>query len=268
MSQGALSVQINLALKEVSKMKVETCSPKELATYLLQHRFNNDETKTHEFLMESALVFSKTNTPNASIKNENKTTSTFDDNIDSYITKHLGNKREDIPVMELSCIVPRGKHQTIFHTNGICFYKPHATKPENEVRLMITPENVQLLIFFPKPEDVRQKKKTAAQMMLFVLREPVPILMGQDGFGSNNVNGKQKFQSQVCVQLDANQDLLLQKEWKVWKTQNKVSISTCEWNSSAAVFKSDTLNLPFVQCYHGVHTGSLFPLKDGLLFYK
>ena len=154
------------------------------------------------------------------------------------------------------------------------------------------------MIFFPKPEDCNKisKTKKASSADLVLLR-----------FG-RAVSFQNKSITQMCLQLpwDKTQgamsptlcegaaDLDCDDSTEAWKrvlikslgsdTETMVVARANNPSSGTAISSithsfrfssfsdpnssSTTSGMPFVKCYHGVNDGVLYPLQEGLLFFK
>jgi len=202
-------------------------------------------------------------------------------------------------IIEVSCINPRGKFQLSIYKSGIILTNPK--KPEEVIPISNKVSNV---VWFRKPEDYKKMKQLVknggggsggkgkkdkgipGHMVLICLEE-----------GNMFRNKPLK---QVCFQLPTypsqstaegnNSTQLNEKSW--WDGLNSslftedeakksdiirvnASMETGK-SSNGFVFKSageqgsssTTEGLPFVGCYQGFNDGALFPLKEGLLFFK
>ena len=198
-------------------------------------------------------------------------------------------------IIEVSCINPRGKFQLSIYKSGIILTNPK--KPEEVIPIS---NNVSNVVWFRKPEDYKKMKQLAkngggsggkkdkgipGHMVLICLEEGTMF--------------RNKPLKQVCFQLptypsqsaegDNNSTQLNEKSW--WNglssslfTEDKATSGIIRVNASMEtgkssngfVFKSageqgsssTTEGLPFVGCYQGFNDGALFPLKEGLLFFK
>lgn len=88
---------------------------------------------------------------------------------------------------------------------------------------------------------------------------------------------KKKPCHQICLQIPKEHTAFVrdrfQKIWGDTYDPGKIisvpfSTTTRSRNSADISFLSEQGKVPFIQCYHGVNMGSLFPLKEGLLFFK
>jgi hypothetical protein len=171
--------------------------------------------------------------------------------------RSLGNSLTE--TCTVSMTAPRGKFQmTLFDGGMQCVNGKGDT-------LVIT--SAHKIVVFPSPQDCRLKKKGGADMVLLCL---------------DNDNDKVAFQekslTQVCFALPAEDDSskmtwievlcksLVFQEKEVIMAQDRKGYtfeSFKEGNTSTT-----TGGMPFVQCYYRVKDGVLFPMKQGLLFFK
>lgn len=122
----------------------------------------------------------------------------------------------------------------------------------------------QRMVLFPKPEDCR-KSNGGASMVLLCFDD------------ANEVVFQGKPLKQVCLQLPADEPSnttwleamcsslhLNRKDMIMARNPTGYSFqSHNEGNTSTT-----TGGMPFVQCYCGVKDGVLFPMEEGLLFFK
>mmetsp|Transcript_50366 Transcript_50366/g.151698 ORF Transcript_50366/g.151698 Transcript_50366/m.151698 type:complete len:564 (-) Transcript_50366:416-2107(-) len=201
---------------------------------------------------------------------------------------------------EVSATVPRSKFELTAHEGGIVL-----TNKKGE-RLTIGTDVVEHVAIFPKPEDCRApsvgagRKKGGASpkrngsMVLITLRE-------SSEKGVAGVTFRSKALKQVCFQLpqyhapppgDLESDVegewakLLQSslrpESKVIRVANPAfgkgkGKKGAKNPDGSRAFRSDegdvgtsvtTGGMPFVKCYRGVNDGVIYPLEQGLLFFK
>jgi len=201
-------------------------------------------------------------------------------------------------IIEVSCINPRGKFQLSIYKSGIILTNPK--KPEEVIPIS---NNVSNVVWFRKPEDYKKMKQLAknggggsggkgkkdkgipGHMVLICLEEGTMF--------------RNKPLKQVCFQLPTypsqstesdNSTQLNEKSWWDGLTSSLFTEDEAKKNgiirvnasmetgksSNGFVFKSageqgsssTTEGLPFVGCYQGFNDGALFPLKEGLLFFK
>ena len=214
----------------------------------------------------------------------------------------VANTNTDI---EVSCINPRGKFQLSLYKNGLVLTNP---KKSNEEQIPISNDNIKQVIWFRKPEDYKKMKQFSkngkgnnkgvpGHMVLICLEE-------EEGKG---VMFRNKPLKQVCFQLpmypspstvdgnDGENTQLTEENW--WNgltsslfagsksgdciTRVHTTIEKPDYmkgkSAGEFVFKSEgepgsgsttTEGMPYVGCYHGFNDGALFPMKEGLLFFK
>jgi hypothetical protein len=189
---------------------------------------------------------------------------------------------------QVSCINPRGRFLLSLHNNGLSLTNP---KKEEE-QITVTEEKVQHMIWFRKPEDYKSLKQ---------LKEgkPVPghmvLLCLEDGISFRN-----KALKQICFQLpsypapsaESNEDEHNEEDWyhgfssllsktssitRVLAKMDKQSSNNAKrgggymfqaGEGATGNTSSTTEGLPFVGCNKGFNNGALFPLREGLLFFK
>ena len=282
--------------KNVATMpNMETCTAKQLAEYLLKQRFNNDPNKTSAFLQETSKAIS-------SVSGGTTTTAGTAELVDSSLPAiDLGEPLLG-EQLETSILVPRiGKFQIQFHKNGLLAKKVS----DQSISLYVPSSNVKHVVIFAKPEDIRticnvtkSKKPKApnAHMVLIQLSKPVPFQNKEVhtvcfALSWTKVDGPTK----PKLLKEENNGASTEKEgrsspgWEI--ATNEWRKSVLEHTFSNATFSqvcatpqqsqkqpfrsasdqgvsTTTANMPFVQCYHGVQDGILYPLEEGLLFFK
>jgi hypothetical protein len=189
--------------------------------------------------------------------------------------------------VKLSLTNPRGKFHVTFHAEGI-----HLTTIKNPIPLVIPAGSVRDIIVFPKPADCVPTCKTA--------KSPMMLLCFQDNSEDETdgqVTFKDKPLSQLCFQVPTTVDKVLVDDesnkghnptetWirmicrsvRLERTKNVYEIHnpnggkvTTQWSFKSYQdqnYASTASGMPYVNCYHGVQDGSLFPMKEGLLFFK
>jgi hypothetical protein len=179
---------------------------------------------------------------------------------------------------EISLVAPRaGKFQLTVHQKGLV-----AVKSNNEAIQMVIPQGcVTHILLFPKPEDFKvtgsSKKAPTSDLVLMCLEPPVIF--------------QNKPASQICIQLpwEKIQGALgpSSNETSEDTTDSWLQLLTQSLGSQAVVSRvvrqkggnsfssfqlpgtsTTTAGMPFVKCYHGVQDGALYPLEEGLLFFK
>lgn len=189
--------------------------------------------------------------------------------------------------VEVSCTNPRGRFLMKLHKTGITLNNP---KKEDEV-LTIPSSSVGNVIWFRKGEEYKKLKSSSGK------GKPLPghmvlICFKQD----SNMMFRGKGVTQVCLQLPSYSDdgetegQFTEKQWwdglrtalcseansnmiRVhYKMDNFTTIEKTEcftFQSEGAPGSSTTTEgMPYVGCYHGLNDGVLYPLREGLLFFK
>ena len=193
----------------------------------------------------------------------------------------------------MSIVTPRaGKFQVTLHEEGLFGLKTNS-------KLIIPKNSVKNMIFFPKPEDCNKinKTKKVSSADLVLLRFVRAI-----SFQNKSITQLclqlpwEKTQGALSPTLcegasDLNCDYDSTEAWKRVLTQSLGSdtetlvvarannpssgttISSTTHSFQFASFSdpnssSTTSGMPFVKCYHGVNDGVLYPLQEGLLFFK
>jgi hypothetical protein len=252
------------------------CEASELAKYLLKHRFKGDAKETATFLLEGTSSLPNAEALSAQLMAEEEVT----DNDAKKSSENavaetkaldsadLGGKI--LSVVEVSMTTPRGKHQVTFYEQGL-LAEQKTNKTQNQ--FVLNREAVKQMVCFPKPEDCRKPFKGHQDMILLVLREA-----GVEGVKGN----------QVCFQLPKQQppsndstswlyllcsSLGLNKKRQVALVQHPGASNRDFGRYSFKSFAEGTTStttggMPFVNCYKGVNDGVLYPLEEGLLFFK
>ena len=227
-----------------------SCSPEELASFLLQDRFTGNAADTKKFLHETLQIVEKGSTTSSPVK---------------ALTTDLGKKLDDIPPLEVSCTVPRsGKVMIQLYEKGLV-----ATK-KDAVVWSASNDGVDGILQFPKPEDLKQKRKVVSQVLL--LHSQTNTL----------TTFKDKPYQQICLTLppcSQEDEASASTPAHLWtralsqrvlhKSIDRVSMDRPVFSSFVEPGKSTTTGgLPFVSCYQGTKDGVLFPLRQGLLFWS
>ena len=200
--------------------------------------------------------------------------------------------------IEVSATTPRTKLSLSFYSNGITL-----TSPKDE-KMHLDPSCIKHVIMFPKREDCIKKPKlnkegtniiVSGSILLFILNE-------------NKVEFRNKALTQICLQLpnhhscpvdfgdtarpseqqmtDACLDSFEEKivtllktalgvEKKLYRVYNpkfhNVKNLTCyafqsdDGGDNRSIMQGQ---MPYLKCYHGVNDGVIFPMEEGLLFFK
>mmetsp|Transcript_25970 Transcript_25970/g.39321 ORF Transcript_25970/g.39321 Transcript_25970/m.39321 type:complete len:431 (+) Transcript_25970:70-1362(+) len=221
-----------------------SCDPEDFATFLLRERFDNNSKETATFLLQALSCLPDAEALSTELS-EHK-----DD--ESEASVELGEHL--VPPVELSMIMPRAKLMCSLLAEGV-----HCVNSKRESFDVIS-KNVSKLIIFPKAEDMR--KKEARNMVLLILEE--------------EINFKKKTLNRVCFQLPQNDPSAFLEKLKICLKMSENEICFVGGGNNKWNFKSHdegntsttTAGMPFVTCYKGVQDGHLYPLEDGLLFFK
>ena len=219
---------------------------------------------------------------------QEKSNDTASNNVTSSSTDNLLGEPMASFSAQISCINPRGRFLLSLHNNGLLLTNP---KKEEE-QIAVTRDAVQHMIWFRKPEDYKSLKQ---------LKEgkPIPghmvLLCLEDGITFRN-----KALKQICIQLpsypapsaESNEDDHNEEDWyngfsaMLSKTSSIIRVLAKmdkQFTNNAKrgggyMFQagegatgntsSTTEGLPFVGCNRGFNNGALFPLREGLLFFK
>lgn len=222
------------------------CEPDDLAQYLLSQRFSNNSKDAATFLLQATSFL-----PNAEELSAELVAAGEDDDDDDELINLGDSLAEEI---EISMIAPRGRLKVTLFEDGI--YCINAKDESFKIR----PHQAKQLVVFPKPEEIR--KKGARDMVVLTLKQEEGVVF------------KKKTLSQLCFQLPNDSSFLenfrtslnLTNMVRVGKgadVDDWKFVSHKEGNTSTT-----TGGMPFVKCYQGVQDGHLFPLQEGLLFFK
>jgi len=308
------------------EINLNSCLPEELASWLCHHRFENNAIDAASFLLNctaalpnaeeiSAQLMGGANDDeqqegNGALDTEDETKNVDADDPRSSQVKILRNiinssaladfaNEEEAMEIEVSCISPRGKFFITLYKHGIVLINP---KKREEEQIPISPENVERIIFFRKPEDYKKAdqmrsrgKSPLGHMVLICLSSNEAIDDSSNGI--NGITFRNKPLNQVCFQLppypsDSSNDSrqFTEEDWwnafnfsivsgrkiDIIRVQSKIDAPSYSTNSKENyLFKSaeggettTTEGMPFVGCYNNLNDGALFPLPEGLLFFK
>lgn len=285
-----------------------TCQPDELASWLNTHRFQNNAMDVASFLLTCTAALPNADEISAHLMGggggeeekannddttEAKKEDTTNNNGDVTATTNKNNNLgEPIPSFsshEVSCINPRGKFLLSLHNNGIMLKNPK----KDEEQITITKEEMEHAVWFRKPEDYKSLKQLKEGS-----KKPIPghmILMClEDG-----ITFRKKALTQICFQLpsypahaaESNDDDINEEEWynglisavqsenrSITRVLAKMDNQSSKTKSGGYMFQAGlgssgntsttTAGMPFVGCNRGFNNGALFPLREGLLFFK
>eukprot|EP00934_Nitzschia_sp_Nitz4_P007970 Nitzschia sp. Nitz4//scaffold53_size117307//19099//20674//NITZ4_003757-RA/size117307-augustus-gene-0.91-mRNA-1//1//CDS//3329554166//7960//frame0 len=274
-------------MEATAPFELLSCTPQELAQYLNVSRFAGDADKAREFLQTAAQAVSEKAQSNAIITPNKESKSDF------------GSPMLAEP-FETSLLTPRGGKVSIQLYDAGYMVATSIKNPCNE--LILPASALTHIICFAKPEDYKliasgKNKPPNAHLLLLKLKS------SGDG-ESDAVTFQNKKVTQVCFalswakgtgptgpSLSSSEEAVTVDGWKQATKAWCDLFQNCFVANNADVvvsqvqpldsdeswpFASDqtpgqsttTGGMPFVKCYHGVHDGVLFPLHDGLLFYK
>jgi hypothetical protein len=263
------------------------CDPLMLSSYLLHHRFDGDAMATANFLLDATSTLPNAESLSAQKLLGSTTTNEEDEKINGMASAvsadttttttafaDFGNALA--PECAVSMTQPRGKFTMTIHENGIQF-----VNAKNQV-VSILPGAVEYLVMFPKPEDCRattmSKPSGGGDMVLLTFANDDSVVSFND-----------KALPQVCFQMareppyHADETTWLDLLWSSLSLdKHQVAIvanpkfKTTRPSNGVYSFQSHdegttsstTAGMPYVQCYHGVKDGVLFPMEQGLLFFK
>lgn len=260
--------------KEATAVDISTCSATQLADFLTRRRFGGSASQSMDFWR--------------------KVQQRMEDQQSGAITTAAPPKAPAADwgkallttPLETSLMNPRGGKCSIqLYENG---YLVATQLKDASVQLVLPAKVVSHLILFAKPEDykslavVNNKKQVGAHLVLLKLQQDHAIFFqgkpvkeqvcfalpstksvgptGPDGKGTGWMEATDAWRETLeeCLahsglttcQVDSNQS-------------NAPFLSHQEANQS-----STTGGMPFVKCYHGVQDGVLYPMREGLLFFK
>ncbi len=238
-----------------------TCTPEELQAWLLQYRFRDEPSAAMAFLQQTMALLPKQ-------KTSQPVTPESTPDLGAALLKNHNNH------LEVSLTTPRVKAAWVCYELGMRF-----TDKKGESMIV---RQVKHIVVFPKPEDCN-KDKNVTDMVLLIPHD------------DDKVTYKTKPQTQVCFQLPAvtpdwdedSDGLDPTDQWiavlcrschfdvaNVVRVINPaIETTTAFWRYQFQSHQDDatsttTGGMPFVKCYYGVQDGALYPLLEGLLFFK
>jgi hypothetical protein len=199
----------------------------------------------------------------------------------------------------ISATTPRTKLTLAVHTDGI-----RLTSPKDE-RIVLRPDAVKHVIFFPKREDCLKKPKTTKEGGHILIPGSLVLIMLED----EKVSFRNKKLKQICLQLPQHRSNPIDSHGEDSRPTEAQLTNACvdgfeqqlirlfvsslglkegvyrvynpkyqnSKESTSYVFQSDDggMNksimqgqMPYLKCYQGVNDGVIFPMEEGLLFYK
>mmetsp|Transcript_40400 Transcript_40400/g.84071 ORF Transcript_40400/g.84071 Transcript_40400/m.84071 type:complete len:497 (-) Transcript_40400:57-1547(-) len=258
---AALAATVTKEDEDEPLFNVLTCTPAQLATHLLRHRFDHQIAPAQDFWNQVQQQWKSTTTAAAADNDNNG--------------PDLGSRLDHIPPLPVSCMVPRcGKVLLHLYEQGV-----QAVKQADPTTIVWTWTDwtaLQEVLLLAKPTDLQQQKKIVT---------PVALLHGSAPL----VTFRNKPYSQMCIMLPSlAKDQVAQPEHEgltpeVWAfVQQLASLASCPLinvyssskTSTQSAFtsfrepgtSSTTAGLPFVACHLGTQDGVLMPLECGLVF--
>jgi hypothetical protein len=278
-----------------------TCQPDELASWLTTHRFQNNAMDVASFLLTCTAALPNAEEISAHLmgggeedeeatdeQEESKDDTTNDNGDDVTSTtsnNNLGEPIASFSSQEVSCINPRGKFVLSLHSNGIMLTNPK----KDEEQITIPKAAVEHAVWFRKPEDYKSLKQLKEGS-----KKPIPghmiLVCLEDGITFRN-----KAIQQICLQLpsypageaDSNEEdwytglssALLAENRSITRVLAKMdNQSSSKTKNGEFMFQAGlgasgststtTASFPYVGCNRGFNNGALFPLREGLLFFK
>jgi hypothetical protein len=268
------------------------CTTEALFRWLLVHRFNNNEDAVKAFLTQAASTSSHAHPAAASSQAKDGALT-----LSSSSSVDLGESLVEKEV-EVSCTTPRGKLQFDFRREGI------ECTDKNGNCMKIPAGAVQHCVIFPKPEDcqpIQRKGVVVTDQILLVfgkdaivtyknqkplsqvcLALPADLPVWKKNASSNEDDKDDDDDIAGLDHTDQYTRFLCKSLSLDIATQIiRVANPTAPTSSSMSTFwryqfvsheeqgtSTTTAGMPFVKCYAGVNDGVLYPLQEGLLFFK
>lgn len=288
------------------KFRLESCSPRDLVDALVDARGKPEASRILQEASKLLVAAVGGDTNDAAVVSPDEKRSVSDCGTECSTNedeKLLGRALLSEPI-ETSFLSPRmGKFSLQLHENGLQATKmndpsvkltllknsdPSATTGVSHVLLFPKPEDCKAIVYNRKIDSESKPKKVGGNLVVLSLESPVQL-------------PKQKSPTQqLCFALPADKKLGRPIGPSLVEGENSSSEPTEAWgqllhralggrlaqvlakqeqNGSGKNnhgFKSHqppntsvtTAGMPFVSCYLGVNDGVLYPLEEGLLFYK
>ena len=248
------------------------CEPSALASYLLDNRFEGDAMATASFLLEctstlpnaeaisAQLLVGEAEVTEETVEEDNEKKTVVETSSD------LGNALTEKATVSMT--TPRGKFTMTLHEQGIRF-----ANAKNQF-LLIPPQTVERIVMFPKPEDCRKVGKQdvySGDMVLLCLQndtnfndKPLTQVCFQPPKGDSPTASSWLDLFCTCLRLNKKRQVAIVQNPKNPTDRSRYSFRSHDPGGTS----STTAGMPYVQCYHGVKDGALYPMEEGLLFFK
>jgi hypothetical protein len=283
------------------------CSPEDLSDWLLQHRFQGSEMDVTTFLLTAVSSLPNAQAisdqlvsgeeeqkeeeePNTASKTAVRADSS--ETTKTAVVATLGMQLLRSSALDVSLLVPRVKAKASWHAHGIVF------RDKNEQSFVLSTGSVERMIVFPKPEDCQPRMTLPPDVVLLLIKESAS--------SSSIVYKNSRALKQVCLQFPVGlpewNDTYNDETYDGYNDKDGLDHSD-QWTrvfcrslgldmtatarvtnpcSDATtvlgryVFESHqdkatattTGGMPYVKCYCGVSDGVLYPMPEGLLFFK
>jgi len=156
-------VDFTMSQNSESSLSLQTCSSQEMASWLLQHRFDNNEMELTTFLLEAVSSLPNAQAISDQLMNDDGTGENASPTSVSYIdSKDIGTELLK-QGLEISFTAPRSKFQVTFGEDGMKCLDKHKDS--------FVVSAVEHIILFPKPQDCQ--KAAATDQVLLVLKDSV-----------------------------------------------------------------------------------------------
>ena len=276
--------------------RLESCSPRALAEALITARGKGEASR----ILQEAFKIAAGDETETTVVSPDEKRSNKEEETKSQNQVLLGRPLLSEPI-ETSFLSPRmGKFSLQLHENGLLATKMN--DPTVQLTLLKETKNeskaansssgsVSHVLLFPKPEDCKaivynrkidedsKPKKVSGNLVLLFLESQVQlpkqksptrqlcfalpcdkklgVPIGPKGEGLNDENDPTKAWGELLHKsLGGKLAQVLGEDSASFKSHQPPNTSTT------------TAGMPFVSCYLGVNDGALYPLEEGLLFYK
>eukprot|EP01082_Thalassiosira_pseudonana_P009702 g8476.t1 g8476 contig3:187587-189680(-) len=280
----------------MTAINLQSCPPDVLALWLLEHRFENNATEVASFLLQCTSTLPNVEEISAQLlgggdDDEDETMETeetkqsnvegSDDTNDKSeeVKQSAANPTTNTNMQQLcqplpkftslpplSLLGPRGKFTALLHTNGIIFTNP---KKAEEV-ISIAKENVESIVWFRKPEDYKKLRGLSGK------GRACRVMWCDDGAAVDGAEPTEEdWWNGIFTALCPSGSSITRVNCSLDKPSYSTTTTTTDGNvrycfkaEGATGSTTTTEEMPFVGCYHGMNDGALFPLREGLLFFK